>query len=192
MRLGIPVQIMATAGVLTLILTGLVVHEGQARANGQEVVLEITGADPRSLLTGHYVQFQIRSALTPGAACPPGSAPPGARPVNWLALRRQGDHHVAVGVAGSRTAALTLGETVVRGDLDCQAGPTTEASWVQMNLGLDRLHVDQTQAEAIQRVLQTGREQPGLAKAVVSVGSDGKARLKGLIVSGRRLDLTWF
>ena len=88
MKIGIPAQIMAAASVLTLLMMGLVVREGLARAGGQEVVLEITGNDPRSLLTGHYVQFQIRSALIPRAACPPGSAAPVSRPATWVALRR--------------------------------------------------------------------------------------------------------
>lgn len=192
MRIGISAQILAAAVVLVLVLTGLVVREGVARAQGQEVVLEISGYDPRSLLTGHYVQFQIQSDLAVGTTCPPGSGVPVQRPTTWVALRRQGDHHAATGVAPSRDAALKLGEMAVRGDVDCQTGPTEDSSRVVMNLGVDRLHIDQRQAEAVQKTLQIGRGDPATARAIVSVGRDGKARLKGLMVGGKRFDLDWF
>ncbi len=192
MRLGIPSQILAAATVLVLLLIALVAREGVARTEGQEVVLEISGYDPRSLLTGHFVQFQIQSALAVGVPCPPGSGVSVGKPTTWVALRRQGDHHVAAGVTPSRDAALKLGEMAVRGDVDCQAAPTPDASRVIMNLGVDRLHIDQRQAEAIQRTLQIGRGEPPAARAVVSIGRDGKARLKGLIVGDKRFELDWF
>ena len=192
MKIGISAQILAAAAVLALVLTGLVVREGVARAQGQEVVLEISGYDPRSLLTGHFVQFQIQSDLAVGATCPPGSGVPVQRPKTWVALQRRGDHHAATGVAPSRDVALKLGELAVRGDLDCQTGPTDGSSRVVMNLGVHRLHIDQAQAEAIQKTLQIGRGEPAVARAVVSIGRDGKARLRGLIVGGKRFELDWF
>ena len=66
------------------------------------------------------------------------------------------------------------------------------SSRVVMNLGVHRLHIDQAQAEAIQKTLQIGRGEPAVARAVVSIGRDGKARLRGLIVGGKRFELDWF
>jgi len=189
---ALPVRIVATAVLLALALVGLVVREGMARAEGQEVVLAITGYDPRELLTGHYVQFQFRSELPTGTPCPPGSGGYSRRPDAWVALRRQGDHHVAAGAALSREAALKLGEVAVRGDIDCLARGAPETTWVILNLGVDRLHADQAQAEAIQKVMLATRDGPATGSAVVSVGADGKARLKGVTAGGRRVDLTWF
>lgn len=186
-----PVRIVAAAALLSLALVGLVVREGMARAEGQEVVLPITGYDPRSLLTGHYVQFQLRSELPTGTPCPPGAGGYSRRPDAWVALRRQGDHHVATGVALSREAAGKLGETVVRGDIDCLARAAPETTWVILNLGIDRLHTDQDQAEAIQKALRTTPGATPRADAVVSIGRDGKARLKALVVNGQRTDLEW-
>ncbi len=189
---GAPVRILAAAGVLALALVGLVVREGMARAGGQEVVLPITGYDPRELLTGHYVQFQFRSEYPGDTPCPPGSGGFSRRDDAWVALRRQGDHHVATGAALSREAALKLGELAVRGDIDCLERPAPETTWVVLKLGVDRLHADQAQAEAIQKVLQANRDGPASGYAVVSVGADGRARLKGVAAGGRRVDLDWF
>ena len=61
-----------------------------------------------------------------------------------------------------------------------------------MNPGVDRLHIDQAQAEAIQKSLQIGRGEPAVVRAVVSIGRDGKARLKGLIVGDKRFELGWY
>lgn len=193
MRLpGVPVRILAAAGVLALGLVGLVVREGLARAGGQEVVLAITGYDPRELLTGHYVQFQFRSEYPGGAACPPGHGGSVRRSGVWVALTRRGDHHEATGAAGSRADALKLGEVAVRGDIDCLSRPAPETTWVVLNLGVDRLHADQTQAEAIQEVLRAPPGGEARGYAIVSVGADGRARLKGLTAGGRRVDLRWF
>lgn len=188
----IPVRIVAAAGVLTLALVGLVVREGAARAGGQEVVLPITGYDPRELLTGHYVQFQFRSEYPGGTPCPPGHGGYSRRPAAWVALTRRGDHHEATGAALSRAGALKLGQIAVRGDIDCLARAAPETTWVILNLGVDRLHADQEQAEAIQKVLLATRDAAPNGYAVVSVGADGKARLKGVTAGARRVDLSWF
>lgn len=186
------IRILAAAGLLSLTLIGLVVREGLARAQGQEVVLEITGYDPREILAGHYVQFQFRSVLAPGAPCPPGLAAPSQVPTGWVTLRREGDHHVATDRATSRGNAQAPGDLVVRGDAVCVAEPGLTSGWITLNLGVDRLHIDQAQAEAIQKHFQARRNAPSEAYAVISVGRDGKARLKGLRVGGQRFDLDWW
>lgn len=191
-RPGLPVRILAAASVLALGLVGLVVREGMARDGGQEVVLPITGYDPRELLTGHYVRFQFRSEYPPGAPCPPGQGGYLRRGNAWVALTRRGDHHEATGAALSRAGALKLGEIAVRGDLDCLARGAPETTWVILRLGPERLHADQEQAEAIQKIMLTTRDGPATGYAVVSVGADGKARLKGVSAGGRRVELDWF
>jgi hypothetical protein len=58
------------------------------------------------------------------------------------------------------------------------------------SIGVSRFHIDQKRAEAMEKALRDRNAQP--AYAVVSVGDDGKARLKGVIIGGQRADLTWF
>lgn len=189
---GLPVRILAAAAVLALGLVGLVVREGLARDSGQEVVLQITGYDPRELLTGHYVRFQFRSEFPPGTPCPPGAGGHLRRGDAWVALSRRGDHHEATGAALSREAALKLGEIAVRGDVDCLSRTAPDNTWVILNLGLERLHADQAQAAAIQKIMRATPDGPSTGHAVVSVGADGKARLKGVSAGDRRVDLDWF
>lgn len=205
---GVPVRILAAALVLALGLVGLVIREGVARAQGTEVRLEMAGYDPRSLLSGHYVQFQLRSDQPPGTPCPPGSND-FAGDLDWVALSRRGDRHVPTGAAHSRAAAARLGDLAVRGRLACVGPdpsgggrPTVVAvpivprsegeTSISADLGLDRAHFDQRQAEALELVLRAAGEDAPPAYAVVSIGRDGRARLKGLVVGGQRADLDWF
>lgn len=201
MRLpSIPVRIAAASAVLALGLVGVVVREGVARAQGEEVRLAITGYDPRSLLTGHYVQFQLVDTVPAEGVCrwvgkrmePLGGG--------WFAIRRDGAAHRIVGSATTRAAALKLGDIAVRGEANCygmswtrpDGQQATSPVSVSLDIGVDRIHLDQAEAEALQKALQDQAGEPPASWAVVSVGRDGKARLKGLIVGDRRADLDWF
>jgi GDYXXLXY protein len=198
-----PVRIVAAGGLLAATLIGLVVREGVGRARGQEAIVEIAGYDPRALLTGHYVQFQIRSERPPATACPPGSQADVLQARGWVALAREGERHVATGMAPTRAAALRLGQVAARGRLVCeratsfrpvqaQSGPPPEVMVISLYLGVDRFHADQAQAEAMQKQLQARDGGPAPAFAVLSVDRAGTARLKGLVIGGVRTDLDWF
>lgn len=205
MRLpSVPVRILAAAGALALGLVGLVVREGVARAEGQEVLLEMEGYDPRALLTGHYVQFQLRHDLPAGARCPRDTGAGGSARDGWVALKRDGVRHVPSGAARTHPEALRLGEVAVRGTLACSSGfappaagrpdqSPQEVMSLTLDLGIDRIHLDQADAEAMERDLRRfAPDAAAEADAVVSIGRDGKARLKGVVVAGKRTDLDWF
>ena len=198
-----PVRIMVVAGTLVLGLVGVVVREGQARADGQEVRLAMAGYDPRSLLSGHYVQFQLRHDLPTSAPCPSQLEGGSQRKGKWVALRRDGARHVPVGSADTREAALGLAPTVVRGVLVCASGlearlptsegPPREVQSLMLDIGIDRIHLDQDEAEAMERQLRRFEPDSAVeADAIVSIGRDGKARLVGVEVGGKRTDLDWF
>ena len=64
-----------------------------------------------------------------------------------------------------------------------------------LNDGQQQLHGGIThvaEAQAIEKALRQRRQGEAPAFAVVSVGDDGRARLKGVIVDGKRTDLTWW
>ncbi|HEX2561553.1 GDYXXLXY domain-containing protein [Phenylobacterium sp.] len=182
---ALPIRILGAAALLIAALVALVVYEGQARASGREVRLAMEAFDPRSLLTGHYAALQLADALPAGARCPDGGDE------GWIALRPEGSVHRLAGVAKTREGALKLGPVAVRGTASCIGGGAEEAQRVVLDIGVDRLHADQTEAEALEAALRAGPDRPE-ALAVVSVGRDGRARLKGVIVGGRRTDLDWF
>jgi hypothetical protein len=189
-----PVRILAAAALLAGLLVALVLAENRARARGEEVVLAMEAVDPRNLLTGHYVAIDLVHRLTAGEPCPAGLPQPPTE--GWLALAKAADGRYLVSGAGeTRAEALAAGEVAVRGSAVCfRVRDDAEAqNAVRLEIGVDRFHADQVEAERIEAVLRRRLEgDPVGAAAVISVGRDGRARLKGIVLDGRRLDLNWW
>lgn len=193
MKVGAPVRILAVAAACAVILVGFVINEGAARANGQEVLLPVEGADPRDLLSGHYVQLAFDRRLEPGEVCPP------AQNGDWAALRGRGDIYVVVGGGGSRAEVEQVGPLPVKAHYTCT--PTLPSSGdegtgalgrIHLNLNIERFYVSQTEEERIETALAAQRNDASRrVLAIVSVGRDGIARLKGLVIDNERLELNW-
>jgi hypothetical protein len=193
MRIGPAPRILIVAGICAASLIGLVISEGMARNAGTEILLPIEAVDPRALLSGHYVIVAPTQRLEPGEQCPPGE-----ETRKWIAFRAQGDIHVVAGGAGSREDAQLIAPLVARGEFYCNP-PTPESDgnpaqpgWVRATLGIERFYINQGEAERIDRVLRD--QQPGEEArvfAIVSVGGDGRARLRGLKIDDQRLELDW-
>jgi hypothetical protein len=61
-----------------------------------------------------------------------------------------------------------------------------------IDLGVDRFHINQTEAMRIERILRDQTPgQEARAFAIISIGKDGRARIKGVEIDGQRLELTW-
>lgn len=197
------VRILIVAGLCIAALIGLVVREGMARASGQEVLMPMQPIDPRAILGGHYVIVSLQETIAAGAPCPPTldqSTPARAStrsPDTWLALSPNGRHHSIAGQASSRSEAEKLGPIVVRGAAACFA-PAQDADdparmgFITGDLGVDRFHIAQAEAVRIERLLRAqNRAEAPPVFAILSIGADGRARLKGLEVESQRLMLDW-
>lgn len=190
---ALPVRILAAAGLLAAMLVGLVLAEARAREAGREVMLTVEAFDPRSLLSGHYVDLNFVQRQPIGAPCPPQAYVSMER--QWVALKPAGSIHVVAGVATNHAGAAKLGPLVVRGAAMCQSmGPLNgqDRNAVRLEIGLRRFHAPQAEAERIEKRLQARDRETVPIYAVVSIGDDGRARLKGLIVDGQRTDLDWW
>ena len=98
----------------------------------------------------------------------------------------------------SREQAERIGSLPVRGTFTCS--PPTPASegvestpgWLSLDLGIERFYINQADAMRIEQVLSEQRAGEEVrAFAIISVGSDGRARLRALLVDGERFDLSW-
>jgi len=192
MKIAAAHRILAVAGICAAALIGLVISESYARAGGQEIMLPMAAVDPRALLSGHYVQLNFTDQLEPNETCPE------AGDWEWVSLRREGDIYVAAGGAMSRDLAQSVGSLPVKGTYTCN--PPTPASegvegmpgWVTLDLGVDRFHINQADAMRIEQVLRDQRaDQETRAFAILSVGRDGRARMRALMINGERFDLSW-
>ncbi len=198
MKLAPAPRILAVAGLCVAALIGLVISEGFARTGGQEITLPMEAVDPRSLLSGHFVQLNFTQRLERGEVCPDNHAQADNGDLNWVALRPEGEIYVVAGGALARDAAEQFGPLPVKGTFTCSP-PTPAASGIDglpgslnLNVGVDRFYINQTDATRIERVLREQRpDQQTRAFAILSVGRDGRARLKALLIDGARFDLSW-
>lgn len=184
-----PIRIGAVALLLLALLVGLVARETTARAQGTELRLTMQALDPRDLLTGHYAALDFGQTLPLGVACPTGL---GLEPKpGWIAFTPGPASARVTGFAADRASASRLGPIVAKGKATCwrDKGDPTVPGRITLDLGVRRFHADQKRAEAVEAALR-GRE-PGAAIGVISVGKDGKPRLKGVIIAGQRMDLDW-
>lgn len=205
--LSAPLRILIVAALCVISLVGLVVRESMARDSGTEVLLAMEAVDPRSLLSGHYVIVGLQENLPEGETCPPayiyedwiGPQPRQEIPTDWIALSRSGDtYRVAMRSLPSREEALSIGAVAVLGTSFCnprqldERGAVIQPASQQMDLGISRFHINQADAERIDRMLraQTPDSEQRIF-AIVSIGRDGRARLKGLSIDGERLELSW-
>ncbi len=184
-------RIMGAALLLVALLVGLVVRENLARNAGREVRLPMEAVDPRELLTGHYVALRLSQLQAPGQPCPPGSGTmmkPG-----WVALTPSPTGDRITGVGSDRASAARFGPVQMRGKANCWGDPhdPNDRARVAIEIGVNRFHASQAQSEAFDKALRERKVGESTAWAIVSVGEDGKARLKGVIIGGRRADLGW-
>ncbi len=196
MLLSAPIRILIIAALCVAGLIGLVMRESAARARGAEIIVRMEAVDPRALLSGHYVIVALSETLPEGAACPAQMETDGDEET-WLAFARSDDnHHRAVAMTATREEARTHGALVTRGMLWCNEAAPAEgdapARPAQLNtdVGVDRFHIAQREAERIEALMRDAGA-PGAVAAILSLGADGRARLKGLMVEGERLELTW-
>lgn len=192
---SLPVRIVGAAMVLIAGLCGVLVNESVQRAQGTEVVLRVRGVDPRNLLTGHFVALRFAEALPAGAVCPPGvndlgnGGQKGIKP--WLALKTSGEFARVVGVGATREAAKAFAPVVVQGSASCVFDTPDGPKDLGADIGIERFHASQKDAEALQLALRDSTDDtPHLA--IVSIGKDGRARLKGLKINGMSYDLAWW
>jgi hypothetical protein len=187
-----PWLIVAAALLLAAALIALVLGEDHARRQGTEVALRVQQVDPRSLLSGHYSQLDFVEDTPPGFNC-------GAlasyfelsflhKAPRWIALRPNGDHHSFAGAGKTREQAAQHGALLVRGDASCRGG--SDQQQVEINIGLNRFHASQKEAQALDALIRDPKQHA--VYALVSVGKDGHPRLAGLRVDGKDTRLDWF
>jgi uncharacterized membrane-anchored protein len=192
MKLEASTRILAVASICAAALIALVASEGFARQGGQEITLPMEAVDPRALLSGHYVQLNFTDRLEANEVCPESGD------WKWVALRPQDDIYVAAGGALSRDEAERMGPLTVTGTFTCsppmpaQPGMEGMPGWLTLDLGVDRFHINQADAERIEQVLRDQRAgEETRAFAILSVGHDGRARLRALLIDGERFELSW-
>jgi uncharacterized membrane-anchored protein len=182
---------LAFLGVLTVYLLGMAGCEHMARQTGAEIVLKTRPVDPREILRGAYValDYEVERVHLPDLPTPadPSDWKPGDR--LYLTLRNEGGVWTPVALSPRRQRAAA-GDVVVRATYlrrEDYAGVTEPGKNmpvdILIDIGADHYYADKARAKALGEAARQGP-----LEIVLSVGGDGRAVIKGLIVDGRRQD----
>lgn len=187
MRRFLPLRLLAAGLLLSAGLAAAAVMHISAVASGSEVIIPAQAFDPRALLTGHYAQLRYAISQA-GAEAVAGVAPkPGWQPV-WVAIVPAENDWKAVSVTAQKPAAAPAGGHLVRAEARVH-----KDSPADLRYGIERIYAQQGEAEAIERAVRAvGESEDSRLKVVAALGRDGRLRVKGLVMGGKRTDLGWW
>jgi uncharacterized membrane-anchored protein len=138
-----------------LVLAGLSVYRGYVRSTGVEVILPISGYDPRDLLSGHYLIYRIEYGVE--GIC---SGLTGQGTTGYVCLDPK---------MFSSSQPLNC-STLIRGI--CNDG--------RFEAGIEKYYVPEKQARQLEQQIQSKS-----ASILLSITSTGQAQVKDLMVNGR-------
>lgn len=211
------VAALCVLGLIGLVVREGYERSRPATADSRDILMQMQAVDPRALLSGHYVIVSLQNTLVlPEGVSPCASFAGVSERESWVALadlrpsvraedNSPGPHlYSTVGAATTREAAQEIARQAghdglaSRGTAYCseqadeeRGGGLVSIGNVQTELrGVQRFHAPQADAERIDALM---REQGADAQvyAIVNIGRDGRARLKGLNVNGEVIELNW-
>lgn len=159
-------------------------------ANGREVVLEVIPVDPRSLFRGDYV---ILGYDISRYKLPPGSKLPDRNDPFYVTLRKgEGDNWQPVAGSTNEPTSVGADEVVIRGRVDYVNAPSNDPSSnnheqkepavVSVHYGIESFFVPEGTGRELEQMVGDKK-----ISALIAIGSDGEAAIKGLISEGKRV-----
>lgn len=208
-------RLLWVGALLAAVLIGAAIRHALAVRGGSEIVLQVAPVDPRALLMGHYTHLDYASEraqplddlTTESQRSEIAAVLADGKPHRlWLVLAPNAQGYAQpVAVHRVRPQSLAPGQVAMaararRTDYflaaDGDETPAPPVEGVEFDFGVDRYYADQAEALAVEDAARTqmgpGGEWDPAVQALVSVGRDGVARLKGIVVAGERRELSWF
>ena len=187
--------------ILTLLLIGMAAHEQVRRVTGEEIIVKAYPVDPRDMLRGAYVaiDYDIEDIHANELSEPPLFTSPlvGQTLPVWLVVNRAPDGCAVSRVLERKPAAIGKDDILLRAkwrnarELHSPVSPPTNRERGYPNftvdIGADRYFADEARAKELQQAISDRQFQ-----VVLSIGGDGRAVIKGLVLDGVRHDETFF
>lgn len=133
-------------------------------ARGRDVILAVSGYDPRDILRGHYITYRVDYG--PKVPASPEAASVGAPYCACLESKAEGP-----------AVATWFGKCEERAPDTCDLFIVGRTSWRQFSAGIERFYIPEVYGDKLQRV-------PSGATIKVRVTRSGKARVTDMYVNG--------
>lgn len=183
MRIGVKQGWLAIAAVAVLqsgVLAWMVYDRVSLLKRGQEVTLPVVPVDPRSLFRGDYV---ILSYPISQVTLEPDTAPLRHGAIVYVKIAKADDGWAATGVSTTHPGPIGEGQAVLKGRVTHSwrtgAGATAKTQ-ARVNYGIESYFVPEGEGKALESQVREKK-----IAAVVAVGRDGTAAIKGLVVDGQ-------
>ena len=144
-----------------LCLIGLTVYKAAKIAAGKEIVIPITGYDPRDLLSGHYLTFRLD--LDNESLCADYNN--NHSPV-YACLRQLENNELNVNMANDASA-----------EPGCDAKLMGKCEYGIFSAGIERFYIPEEYAAELDKIIRNGK-----VKILVSIDKNGKAIIKDLLI----------
>ena len=169
------VRLILIAAAMTVFLIGMIVDHNVRRTTGTEILLDLEPVDPRDLLAGYYVIIS-----TPLHSIDPEQVGGEAD------FERSADVYVVVEPdgGGSWQPVSIHSERPEAGVFVHGKVQWVSPNTIRAHFNLERYYADADTAQALEIRRQAG---PDSLRLIVSVGSDGRAIIRGLEIDGERV-----
>lgn len=169
----------AVLAAQVLVLADMVWDRITLLNTGREVVLDVIPVDPRSLFRGDYVILNYDISRFDGALVD-GNVARGATIYVTIAKDAAGKWKV-VRASGEMPRGPGAGEVVLKARSDrWRFGPVAANATIQASYGIESYFIPEGTGRELERLVGEKR-----IRAVVAVGRDGTAALKGLEADGK-------
>jgi uncharacterized membrane-anchored protein len=154
-----------------IVLFGVTVYKHVKVSTGQEIILPITGFDPRDILSGHYLTYRINyGAVTDVCA---GTYEKNSRAYACL-VRDVGDKE------NYRSTIHTYSDSDEIENSDCAAIIRGRCNKGRFTADLEKFFIPEANAAPLDRAVRNRQ-----GKIVLSVSSGGNAVIKDLLIDGK-------
>jgi uncharacterized membrane-anchored protein len=166
--------VIASAVLLTAILGYLVIDRVHLVLTGREIVLPIRPVDPRDLFKGDYARLGYTISRPDHGLVADLLAEPRVERKVFVTIEQAGDGAwQVVAVKPTRPGNLAPNQVLLAGRLS----PWGDAS---IRYGIERYFVPEGTGGKLEELARTS-----MLSAIVAVGSDGRAAIKGLVHNGQ-------
>ncbi|MCU0822495.1 MAG: GDYXXLXY domain-containing protein [Spirochaetes bacterium] len=145
-------------------LAGLAVYKAAKISSGKEIVIPITGYDPRDLLSGHYLTFRLD--LNNDTIC-------GDEKYNlprvYVCLRQTADNGISSNITDD-----------ISPEQGCDAVLKGKCEYGTFLAGIERYYIPEEHSAELDGIIRKGN-----GKIVISIDRKGKAAIKDLLIDGR-------
>lgn len=167
-------RLVLIALAMTAFLVGMVADHANRRASGTDVILDLEPIDPRDLLAGYYVIVSTPLHQLETADLDGDSEFSTGEDI-YVSIESRGDGAwQAVSLHRDRPGTGVF----IHGKVQYAFEETIRAEY-----NLERFYADEATARALEL---RRRDDIGSMRLIVSVGSDGRAIIRGLEINGER------